>query len=124
MQVDGAIQVFNRCRRKGHKFEIGTFNSILHGLAAKKRVLDFQVFFHNMTADNVPANIQTYAAMLELYGQQKNVNMIKEACEKIESLVSKNAELNVAQPKQSFSCHFNWFFLFFLHFNFFKNTIF
>lgn len=90
LQVDGAIEVFNRCRREGHKFEIGTFNSILHGLAAKKRVLDFQVFFHNMTADNVPANVQTYAAMLELYGQLKNINMIKEACEKIESLVSKN----------------------------------
>ena len=87
LQVDGAIQVFNRCRRKGHKFGIATFNSILHGLAAKKRVLDFQVFYHNMAGDNVKANVQTYAALLELYGQLKSVNMVKDSCDKLESQV-------------------------------------
>ena len=81
------MEVFNRCRRKGHKFDISTFNTILHGLAAKKRVLDCQVFFHNMTGDNVKPNIQTYAAMLDLYGQLKDVNMIKEICAKMNSQV-------------------------------------
>lgn len=72
------MQVFNRCRRKEHKFDVSTFNAILHGLAAKKRVLDFQVFFHNMLGDNVMPNIQTYAALLEFYGQMKDVVKIKE----------------------------------------------
>ncbi|XP_028407601.1 DNA-directed RNA polymerase, mitochondrial-like [Dendronephthya gigantea] len=83
--VDGAIEVFNRCRRKGHKFDISTFNKILHGLAAKKRVLDCQVFFHNMAGDNVKPDIQTYAAMLDLYGQFKDAKMIKEICAKMNS---------------------------------------
>ena len=92
-QVDGAIQVFNRCRRKGHKFPISTFNTILHGLAAKKRVLDFQVFYHNMTGDAMVPNVQTYAAVLELYGQLKDWNMIKDTCVKMKSQVEKHESL-------------------------------
>ena len=66
-----------------------TFNAILHGLAAKKRVLDFQVFYHNMTADRVTPNIQTYAAVLELYGQLNDANVIKETCVKMDTQVEK-----------------------------------
>ena len=82
-QVDGAMQVFNRCRRKGHKFDISIFNMILHGFAAKKKVLDFQVFYHNMNADNVKANMQTYAALFEMYGQMKDTKMLNDICEKM-----------------------------------------
>ena len=88
-QVDDAMQVFNKCRRKGHKFKISTFNAILHGLAAKKRVLDFQVFYHNMAAEHVTPNVQTYAAVLELHGQLNDVNVIKDTCVKINNQVDK-----------------------------------
>ena len=85
--MDRALQIFNKCRRKGHKFDTATFNNILHGLAAKKKLIDFQVFFHSMVGDNVQANVQTYCTALELYGQLKNINMIKETCEKIQAQV-------------------------------------
>ena len=42
-----------------------------------------------MGGDNVMANVQTYAAVLELYGQLKDVKMIKDTCVKMNSQVRK-----------------------------------
>jgi hypothetical protein len=42
-----------------------------------------------MAGDAMVPNVQTYAAVLELYGQLKDWNMIKDTCVKMKSQVEK-----------------------------------
>ena len=71
----------------GKKFEVDTFNKLLHGWAQKGNLMSIKLLFNLLKKEGLKPDIGTYAALLHGYGKFEDVdsiqNVIKEMEEKV-----------------------------------------
>eukprot|EP00795_Rhopilema_esculentum_P010397 gene10397-19094_t len=60
-----AFQLFNKHRRRGHKFSVENYNQLLHCFANCGTWLQVDILLHSMVSQGVKPDIQTYAAVIE-----------------------------------------------------------
>jgi len=79
-----AEKLFNRYLRMGKKFEVHTFNKLLHGWAFQGNLMSIKLLFNLLKKEEVEPDIGTYAALLHGYGKFNNVDNIKNVIKEME----------------------------------------
>lgn len=87
-QPNDAEKLFNRYLRMGKKFEVHTFNKLLHGWAFQGNLMSIKLLFNLLKKEEVEPDIGTYAALLHGYGKFNNVDNIKNVMKEMEKKVS------------------------------------
>lgn len=76
----------------GKKFEVDTFNKLLHGWAQKGNLMSIKLLFNLLKKEGLEPDMGTYAALLHGYGKFDDVdgvqNVIKEMEEKVREIPS------------------------------------
>jgi len=72
-----AFQLFNRYRRRGHKFTIETYNQLLQGIANCGTWLQVDILLYSMRSQAVLPNYQTYAYLIEACWRMGETRKIK-----------------------------------------------
>ena len=86
-QPNDAEKLFNRYLRMGKKFEVHTFNKLLHGWAFQGNLMSIKLLFNLLKKEEVEPDIGTYAALLHCYGKFNNVDNIKNVIKEMEKKV-------------------------------------
>ena len=75
----------------GKKFDVNTFNKLLHGWAQKGNLMSVKLLFKLLKREGLEPDMGTYAAMLHGYGKFDDVdgvrNVIKEMEEKVSDIL-------------------------------------
>jgi len=76
----------------GKKFEVDTFNKLLHGWAQKGNLMSIKLLFNLLKKEGLEPDMGTYVALLHGYGKFDDVdgiqNVIKEMEEKVREIPS------------------------------------
>ena len=90
MQEDKALEVLNDHRRVGGTLDITVYNEILHAFARKGNYHLVQALFDLMEegGEDVSANIQSHAALMEAYYQAGELFKVREVINKLAMNVS------------------------------------
>ena len=83
-----AFQLFNKHRRKGHKFKVDAYNQLLHGIASCGSWLQIDLLLHSMKSQGVEPTFQTYAALIEACWKLEEKDKLEVIIPQMESNVS------------------------------------
>ena len=72
----------------GKKFDVNTFNKLLHGWAQKGNLMSFKLLFKLLKREGLEPDMGTYAAMLHGYGKFDNVDGVRSVIKEMEEKVS------------------------------------
>ncbi|XP_058961584.2 DNA-directed RNA polymerase, mitochondrial [Pocillopora verrucosa] len=67
-----AEKLFNRYLRMGKRFEVDTFNKLLHGWAQKGNIMSIKFLWNLLNTEGLEPDMGTYAALLHGYGKYGN----------------------------------------------------
>ena len=71
----------------GKKFEVDTFNKLLHGWAQKGNLMSIKLLYNLLKNEGLEPDMGTYAAMLHGYGKFDNMDGIRNVIKEMEDKV-------------------------------------
>lgn len=72
----------------GKKFDVNTFNKLLHGWAQKGNLMSVKLLFKLLKREGLEPDMGTYAAMLHSYGKFDDVDGVRSVIKEMEEKVS------------------------------------
>lgn len=72
----------------GKKFDVNTFNKLLHGWAQKGNLMSVKLLFKLLKREGLQPDMGTYAAMLHGYGKFDDVDGVRSVIKEMEEKVS------------------------------------
>ena len=68
----------------GKKFEVETFNKLLHGWAQKGNLMSIKLLYNLLKNEGLEPDVGTYAALLHGYGKFDNLDGIRSVIKEME----------------------------------------
>lgn len=81
--------MFNRYLRMGKRFEVDTFNKLLHGWAQKGNIMSIKFLWNLLNTEGLEPDMGTYAALLHGYGKYGNKEGVQTILDEMKRKVSK-----------------------------------
>lgn len=72
----------------GKKFDVNTFNKLLHGWAQKGNLMSVKLLFKLLKREGLEPDMGTYAAMLQGYDKFDDVDGVRSVIKEMEEKVS------------------------------------
>ena len=72
----------------GKKFNLNTFNKLLHGWAQKGNLMSVKLLFKLLKREGLEPDMGTYAALLHGYGKFDDVDGVRSVIKEMEEQVS------------------------------------